>query len=352
MRRFGEYDLSRMSDSRILYMRNPPKFAYIFTAVVVIALAVILIWSSFAVRAEQVESTGIIVTEDRFVIMPEVTGTITEINVKEGDVVEKGSVILSFDKTGIELEISALENEKKRLSDRIGYIDRMIDATNRSDPKQPFSNTGDQREFYAMFQSYRSNFDACGGDQDPIDSLNYQTRTSLLAERGTVSASLSNTDANLKAYKNNLSKYDITAVAAGTVHFDTFISKGMMLSAGTQIGSISSSESMKMIELYIPSYQRSRIEVGAECKFTVDGLPQTEYGSIRGRVLSISSDAIIQESGAFFKVIIEFDADAVEDSKGSEINLVNGMTVRTWITYEKMSYLNYWLEQIGLGDYF
>lgn len=352
MRRFGEYDLSKLSDSRLLYMRNPPKFAYIFTVVVIAALVVILIWSSFAVKAEQVESAGIIVTEDRFVIMPEVTGTIVEIKVKEGDVVEKGGIILSFDKTAIELEISTLESEKRRLSDRIGNIDKMIDSTNSSDPKQPFSNTGDQREFYSMFQSYRSNFDAYKGNQDMIDSLNYQTRTSLLTERGTVSASLSNTDANLKAYKNSLSKYDLKTVSPGTVHFDAFISIGMILSAGTQIGSINSSESVKMIELYIPSYQRSRIDVDQECKFTVDGLPQTEYGSINGKVLSISSDAIIQGNGAFFKVMIEFDTDTIEDSKGGKVNLVNGMTVRTWITYEKMTYLKYWMEQIGLGDYF
>lgn len=352
MKRFGEYDLSKLSDSRLLYLRNPPKFAYIFTAIIITLLAIILVWSSFSVRSEQVESTGLIITEDRFVIMPEVTGTVVEINVKEGDAVERGDVILSFDKTGVELEISTSENERKRLSDRIGYIDTMIDATNKSNPEQPFFNTGDQREFYAMFQNYRSSFDTYNGNQEMIDSLNNQTRTSLLTERGTLSTSLSSADANLRIYKNNLLKYDLTAVSPGTVHFDTFVSKGMILSSGTQIGSINGLESMKMIELRIPSYQRSRIDAGQECSFAVDGLPQTEYGSLKGKVISISSDASIQESGAFFTVIIGFDADTIKDSKGGEVNLVSGMTVRTWITYEKTTYLKYWMEQAGLGYFF
>jgi hypothetical protein len=202
-----------------------------------------------------------------------------------------------------------------------------------------------------MFQSYRSNLDSCGGNQDLIGSLNNQTRTSLLAERGTTSVSLTNTEVNLKAYNNTLSKYDLNAVNSGVIHFDSFISIGMILQVGTQIGSINSTESTKVIEMYIPSYQRSKIETGQECKFTIDGLAQTEYGSIAGTVLSISSDAVIQGNGAFFKVIIEFDAVTIEDSKGGKVNLVNGMTVRTWITYEKMTYLKYWLDQIGLGEY-
>jgi len=125
----------------------------------------------------------------------------------------------------------------------------------------------------------------------------------------------------------------------------------LILSAGTQIGTINSSESTKIIEMYIFSHQRSKIEVGQECKFTVDGLAQTEYGTISGTVLSISSDAILQGNGAFFKVTIRFDAETIEDSKGGKVNLVNGMTVRGWITYEKMTYLDYWLDLLGLGEY-
>jgi multidrug resistance efflux pump len=351
MRKFGEYDLSRLSDSRLLYMRNPPKFTYIFTGAVIVALAGILIWSSFAVKAEQVESAGVIVTEDRFVIMPEITGTVSEIKAKEGAIVGKGDVILSFDKTDIDLNISSLEKEKDRLDRRIANIDKMVDVTYSKDPKQPFTNTDDQKEFYAMFQNYRSNFVSYTGTPELIESLNYQTRSSLLAERSSVSVSLTNAETSLKAYRNSLARYDLTAVSPGVVHYDVFVSAGMVLPAGTQIGSINSSESTKVIEVYIPSYQRSRIEAGQECKFTVDGLPQTEYGSISGNVLSISSDAILQGNGAFFKTVIEFDADSIEDSKGGKVSLVNGMTVRVWITYEKMTYLKYWLDQLGLGDY-
>lgn len=351
MRKFGEYDLSRLSDSRLLYMRNPPKFTYIFTAIVIAVLAGILIWSSFAVKAEEIESSGIIVTEDRFAIMPEVTGVIADIGAKEGHAVKKGDIILSFDKTGIDLEISRLNSEKERLGDRIGYIDKMIDVTYSSYPIQPFSNTGDQREFYAMFQSYRSSFISYSSNQELVDSLNYQTRTSLLSDRNSTSAYLRNAEADLKAYGNTLLKYDLTAAGSGIVHFDAYLSAGTILQAGAQIGSISGSESTKIIEMYIPSYERSKIEEGQECRFTVDGLVQTEYGSVSGRVLSISSDATLQGNGAFFKIVIEFDADSVEDSKGGKVNLVNGMTVRVWITYEKITYLKYWMDQLGLGKY-
>lgn len=82
------------------------------------------------------------------------------------------------------------------------------------------------------------------------------------------------------------------------------------------------------------------------------GLAQTEYGSVKGTVKSISDDAIVKDGHAVFKVIIEFDADSVTDSKGKETKLENGMTVTAWVTYEKVTYLKYFAEQLGLGKVF
>ncbi|WP_048112614.1 HlyD family efflux transporter periplasmic adaptor subunit [Candidatus Methanoplasma termitum] len=125
----------------------------------------------------------------------------------------------------------------------------------------------------------------------------------------------------------------------------------MTLQAGSMIGSVSNPIADRYVDLYITAAQRALIDVGQECNFTIDGLAQTEYGSINGTVESISSDAITQEGGAYFRVKVSFDADYIQDSKGGKVNLSNGMTVRAWVTYEKVTYLKYWMEQLGLGKY-
>jgi hypothetical protein len=54
----------------------------------------------------------------------------------------------------------------------------------------------------------------------------------------------------------------------------------------------------------------------------------------------------------YFRTVIYFDSDVMHDSKGSPVAVSNGMTVRAWVTYEKVTYLKYWMEQVGLDDFF
>ena len=85
MSRMGEYDFSRLSDSRILYLRNPPRFSYIFVVAVVIVIAATLIWSSTAVRAEEIRASGMVVSGDSAEIVPQASGIVSAVNFSEGD---------------------------------------------------------------------------------------------------------------------------------------------------------------------------------------------------------------------------------------------------------------------------
>jgi multidrug efflux pump subunit AcrA (membrane-fusion protein) len=154
---------------------------------------------------------------------------------------------------------------------------------------------------------------------------------------------------NLELQKASRSKYSVRSSIGGILHYDSDVYTGITLQIGTVIGSISDPYEKKTIEMYILSAERSKIEEGQECRFTVDGLAQTEYGSLKGTVRSISSDAIVKDNYAMFKVIVEFDDDSIRDSRGKEVKLENGMTVTAWVIYEKMTYMKYYAEQLGLG---
>ncbi|MDR3205689.1 MAG: HlyD family efflux transporter periplasmic adaptor subunit [Candidatus Methanoplasma sp.] len=351
MRKFGEYDLNRLSDSRLLYMRNPPRFAYIFTIVAIAILIGVAGWSTIAIKAEEVQAQGLIVTEDRGVLVPEVGGIVKEVLYREGDIVPKGSAVLRFDTTDISIDIANLERQRDRLSERISNIDLFLEQTYASFQRQPFKNVGGQAEFFVMFQQYMSDKSTPGMTAEDIDRLNSQARGSLLSDKSSSADSLGAVDSELSRCEAVLSRHSVASPISGILHLDAVISPGMMLQAGTQIGSVSG-DGKKTIESYISSADRSKIDTGQECRFTVDGLAQTEYGSLRGTVESISSDAIVQEGGVYFRTVIRFDADVIHDSKGSPVAISNGMTVRAWVTYEKVTYLKYWMGQIGLDEFF
>ncbi|MDR3206359.1 MAG: HlyD family efflux transporter periplasmic adaptor subunit [Candidatus Methanoplasma sp.] len=352
MSRLGEYDLKRLSDSRIQYLRNPPKFTYIFTLIVILAVAAVLVWGAYSVRAEEVRTSGVIAAGGSTIVSPEITGVVSEVIFREGAEVEEGDAVIKFDHSDIDLALERLRSDRDRLNTRTSYIDRFVSATYGGDPAQPFSDTGEQREFFALFAKYRADLNAYAGVQEAVDSLNYQTRASLLSERSGLSDSLSSIDGDIRSYESALLRYDIRARGPGILHLDSEIKAGMTLQAGAILGSVSSPEDSRRIEMVIPSWERAKLEAGQECRFTVDGLPQTEYGDLRGAISSISENAIITENGAFFRITAEYSDDRIYDSKGVPVKLSDGMTVSVWVTYEKTTHLKYWMDQIGLGDYF
>jgi len=50
----------------------------------------------------------------------------------------------------------------------------------------------------------------------------------------------------------------------------------------------------------------------------------------------------------YFKVKIKLDKTNLEDAKGEKVNLSIGMVTETRLKYEKITYMKYFLELIGV----
>jgi len=103
-----------------------------------------------------------------------------------------------------------------------------------------------------------------------------------------------------------------------------------------------------VVEMYVSAHDRAMFDAGDRCTFTVDGLLQTEYGSVKGEIKAIASDATMSENGAFFKVTVSFDDTELSGKGGDTVSIINGMTVRVWTVYEEATYMQYFLEKLGL----
>ena len=347
MKRMGEYDLSGLSDSRLLYMRKIPKFTYIFTIAVVLIIIGVGIWAGVTVKAEEIETQGIVVTEGSMDIVPQTNGTISEICSAEGQNVNKDDVLFRFDSCSLEKERSSYVTTLSYYTERLGFVEKALDALDNKLTDNPFVDSGNEREFYVMYQNYLIQYNATVGEEAK-DSLRYQTMSSMYTERSTCNSQIASANSSISNYDSELTKYTVKALCSGTVHYDSEMKKGIVLQSGTSIGSVSSDSDKKYVELYVSSSQRAKMEVGQECHFTVNGLLQSEYGSIDGKIESITSDASLTDSGAYFKVKVSYDADHMTDSKGNKVDIVNGMTVNTWCVYEKSTYLKYFLDKLGI----
>lgn len=124
----------------------------------------------------------------------------------------------------------------------------------------------------------------------------------------------------------------------------------MVIQSGSLIGTLIDKEDNIVIESLVPAIERPRIHINDEVSIVVSGLSQSEYGCIKGEVLCIDEDATIdnQKGNVFFKVKIKPEKNFLTDKKGEKINLTMGMITEIRVKYEKITYMKYFLDQIGI----
>ena len=229
---------------------------------------------------------------------------------------------------------------------RFSYINTMVDALENYRSENPFDNK-EAREFSNMFESYILEVTQINTDNQK-EALRSKYLSSMQSERSSCSQQIVSANSSLVVCNSNINLCTKTSKVAGIVHFDVELNSGMFVQAGAKICSISP-YSDKIVEAYVSSQDRVNLDLGMLCRFTVDGLVQNEYGSVSGVVESISSDATVSEGKTVFKMTISFTTTELVGKSGKAVPILNGMTVRTWTTYEEMTYLDYFLEQIGIS---
>ena len=186
--------------------------------------------------------------------------------------------------------------------------------------------------------------------KNKLNELYYKTISEFTTEKNQYELELSKLVAQKEALEKGKEQYTVVAQKNGIVHLNTPLTSGMVLQGGSLIGSITSKEEELIIETMLPSSDRPRIHVDDEVALAVGGLLQSEYGTIPGKVVSIDEDATIdnEKGNVFFKVKVKPDKTYLEDSKGEKVNLTLGMVTETRVKYEKITYMKYILELIGI----
>ena len=123
MAKMGDYKLQGLKDSRILYLRNPPKFMTIAVIIVIAVLLGATMWSCIAVKAEQVENAGIVVDTGANSISTEVSGTIQSIYAKEGDRVQAGDLIFAMDSSSVQTQRNGYADSLDHFEKRVTLIE-------------------------------------------------------------------------------------------------------------------------------------------------------------------------------------------------------------------------------------
>ena len=344
------YDFNELSDSKLVYQKKLPIF---LTALLLILFSLIVgavAWACLVDKTDMVITQGLVVTAGTTINVSKVTAPIRTANFKEGDVVEKGDVILYLDDDIIDLKLATSKNQVENMENFISLYMR-AEAESMAQENTFDKTNSDEIMLYNILEQQRlqiKQYSAMPDNESAIQSIITQTVNTLYSQRVNYESELVNAKAQLVSYEVEYRSYSVIAEVSGVLHYKIDYSESSYVQQGNVIFSIAPSEAMYVIETVITPDQRVNLTIGDSVSVVVSGLPQNEYGKIEGELIEISADLLNFENQSGYTAKIKIDKNYLTDSKGNNVVLMNGNITENRIMYDSMSYMKYLLECLGV----
>lgn len=364
--------LDSLKDSRILYDKNPPTFGYLLILIVGIFWGLTLVWSVYTPKIYTIQSQGVVTNEDANYVMCSYTGKIDTCYMEEGALVEQGDLLFTVKSTDYDLQEEQLLKNKQIYEKQVSQYEILVksikDDINYFDESNP-----DDSLYYNTFEAYKAKIAQNTLDVSTYKAYGYtqkQIEIELEKNQGKISevyytaiqsadnsiqeakAQIATINSQLSAIKHGQNTYQVKATASGVLHLLGNYKKGVVVQTTTTVATITPENSSRVIESYVSTSDMARMQEGDKVQIVVDGLSQSVYGTISGKVKHIDSNVTSQENSdgsmsQVFRVLVDMDSDYMVSQEGDKVDVVNGMTATARIQYDKVTYFNYVLEKLG-----
>lgn len=148
------YKLNEITDSKILYDKNPPRFIFMIVILVLILVSGFITWSHYSIRTYIVKGQGMVTKCEKSKIMAKVSGEIIEVNLNEGKKIKKGDVLLKVNPVESNLQLDQAKSQIEILTKRINLLARAESEATKN--VNTFNNNiPEEAEFYnKLLNSY------------------------------------------------------------------------------------------------------------------------------------------------------------------------------------------------------
>lgn len=365
--------MEELKDSCLLYEKNLPLFGYMIIIAIGILLFSVVIWSIKAPKVYIMKASGTVESINKNYVMAPYTGEITDINIEEGKTVEKGDALFTIKSTDLDLQSEQLESQKEIYETQVEQYAKLVKSI--KDDTNYFDETKEEDSlYYSQYEAYQSQveqqkvdtsmYSAYGYSEEQIEQLlidnqskvteiYYSAIKSAEDSKKEAQAQLDSLEAQLGSVGTGQDDYVVTANASGKIHMISGYKEGMVVQAASAVASIAAEGDEYLVQAYVSPSDAARIEVGDSVDIAVSGLVQGVYGTISGIVEEKDSDITVSqsdsgESSSYFKVKIKPDTTYLVSKEGDKVNISNGMAVETRIQYDKVTYFQYVLEELGV----
>lgn len=165
---------------------------------------------------------------------------------------------------------------------------------------------------------------------------------------------------NIKSLKQSIKKIEIdinnaivTASIDGVVNVLYEMLPGDFLSGGQEVLTIiPDNNTAYTMQIYVSNEDIGELKVNDTVKYNFAALPNKEYGELRGQIVSISKDAMLNEASgqSFYIVKATVPGTTLIGANGKQGEIKVGMLCEANIITKQKTFLRYFLEKIDLLD--
>lgn len=386
-------DAAFINDLQAALISQKTPFSMIMLYIIGLVLIVALVWAHFARVEEITRGDGKIIPASREQVIQSLEGGILEeLNVHEGDVVEKGQVLLKMDPTRADSSYGESLSKVLGLKASIARLRSQSYGTPLTFPEDVHEEPGiiaDETQAYnAQLRTLNESVDAL---KQSLSLAEDEVRLSApLAKKGLVSdveilrlrrqanefrlqiAERTNrfrSDANselnkleselaqaeeiLRGREDIMTRTTILAPVRGTVNNIRTTTRGGVIQQGAEIMTIIPLEDNLLVEAKIKPSDVAFIHPGLPATVKITAYDYAIYGGLHGVVEHLSSDTLIDEEKArsgrgdstYYRVYIRTDQAALH-VKDKTFPIIPGMVANVEIRTGEKTILSYLLKPI------
>ncbi|MDO5686849.1 MAG: HlyD family type I secretion periplasmic adaptor subunit [Neisseria sp.] len=390
----SQQDLRLINDLNAALQQEKHKGLYWSVMLLFVFLVVFVIWAYNSTLEEVTRGQGSIIPSSREQIIQSIDpGIVTEMLVKEGDIVDKGQILLKLDDT----RSSAIFRESEAKVNNLEAMQIRLKAEAYGAPLEFPPHIDEElkaREVAAFNAHLRQLQDAVSslkeskalldkeiaitapmvkqGVVSEVELLRMRRQSSDLAlqiaERGNKYASDANNElirveSDLAQAKENMAmradpvdRALMRAPVRGIVKNIRINTVGGVISAGQDIMEIVPLDDKLLVEAYIRPQDVAFIHPGQTAVVKLSAYDYAIYGGLEGKVTLLSPDTLrdqkrpgelkLDPNEAYYRVIIQTDKNDLTDKNGKTLPIIPGMIANVDIKTGEKTVFQYLIKPI------
>lgn len=342
--------IEEISESIELYDAKPKKVCVMFVYFVFSIIVVILIASSFIGIEQYTKVQGQIDNiNEEITIVTSKAGVIEKVNVKNGQCVKKGDIIISLENDNTKNDYKYYKDKLDNINDKKAMLYTYIMFL-KGNKLQWENYTGNK--YYHEFTSRKKILEKqCKNLQDDEKCIIIETEISkLYLEKQDYENQYSEIKNILDKEESEIEKLNITSPVDGKIVLDDMVFENNVVSEGQNISTITvKNKKNYSINAYVEETDIVNLKKGMKIKFALCAYPTKKYGYIEGKISSISDKAISSEMDGKKYYLLEIEVSNLHEfNKNKDVEVKSGMSGTVKILTSKKKLIRIALEKLNV----